>query len=93
MNIRKLYIAMLLISPACLALSADEHNKNTSMTHVISDYRMSLAALPLGLFSAAGKKTATRRYAAEVYPEFTGVVSTGHSLSGILAERGGYLYS
>ncbi|HHY8365237.1 TPA: hypothetical protein ACV75M_004786 [Escherichia coli] len=47
MNIRKLYIAMLLISPACLALSADEHNKNTSLTHVISDYRMSLAALPL----------------------------------------------
>ncbi|WP_332834595.1 hypothetical protein [Escherichia coli] len=92
MNIRKLYIAMLLISPACLALSADEHNKNTSMTHVISDYRMSLAALPLD-YSLQEKKTATRRYAAEVYPEFTGVVSTGHSLSGILAERGGYLYS
>lgn len=47
MNIRKLYIAMLLISPVSLALSADDHNKNTSLTHVISDYRMSLASLPL----------------------------------------------
>ncbi|WP_158785387.1 PhoPQ-activated pathogenicity-related family protein [Pantoea sp. BAV 3049] len=47
MKIRILYLAMLFISPACLALSAGEYNKNTSLTHVISDYRMSLAALPL----------------------------------------------
>jgi len=44
---RVLYLAMLFISPACLALSAGEHNKDTRLTHVISDYRMSLAALPL----------------------------------------------
>ncbi|EOU0951639.1 PhoPQ-activated protein PqaA family protein, partial [Escherichia coli] len=50
MNIRKLYIAMLLISPVSLALSADDHNKNTSLTHVISDYRMSLASLPLDYY-------------------------------------------
>ena len=55
MKIRGLCMAMLVISPACLALSADEHNKNTSLTHVISDYRMSLASLPLD-YSLQDKK-------------------------------------
>ena len=41
-------MAMLFISPACLALSSPgEKYKTTNLTHVISDYRMSLAALPL----------------------------------------------
>ncbi|EBA4960068.1 PhoPQ-regulated protein [Salmonella enterica] len=48
MKIRTLYLAMLFISPACLALSSPgEKYKTTNLTHVISDYRMSLAALPL----------------------------------------------
>ena len=48
MKIRLLYMAMLFISPACLALSSPgEKYKTTNLTHVISDYRMSLAALPL----------------------------------------------
>ncbi len=48
MKIRVLYMAMLFISPACLALSSPgEKYKTTNLTHVISDYRMSLAALPL----------------------------------------------
>ncbi|KML23292.1 PhoPQ-regulated protein [Leclercia adecarboxylata] len=55
MKIITLYMAMLFISPACLALSAGEHIKNTSLTHVISDYRMSLASLPLD-YSPQDKK-------------------------------------
>ncbi|EJK8244917.1 PhoPQ-regulated protein [Salmonella enterica subsp. enterica serovar Infantis] len=47
MKIRTLYMAMLFISPAGLALSADENNKNIDLTHVISDYRISLTSLPL----------------------------------------------
>ncbi len=47
MKIRKLCLAMLFISPACLALSSGEKYKNTNLTHIISDYRISLAALPL----------------------------------------------
>lgn len=48
MKIRALYMAILFISPACLALSSPgEKYKTTNLTHVISDYRMSLAALPL----------------------------------------------
>lgn len=48
MKIRVLYMAMLFISPACLALSSPgEKYRTTNLTHVISDYRMSLAALPL----------------------------------------------
>ncbi|CAK8740703.1 hypothetical protein SODG_004628 [Sodalis praecaptivus] len=48
MKIRALYMAMLFISPACLALSSPgEKYRTTNLTHVISDYRMSLAALPL----------------------------------------------
>ncbi|HDS6525799.1 TPA: PhoPQ-regulated protein [Klebsiella aerogenes] len=48
MKIKVLYMAMLFISPACLALSSPgEKYKTTNLTHVISDYRMSLAALPL----------------------------------------------
>lgn len=48
MKIITLYLAMLFISPACLALSSPgEKYKTTNLTHVISDYRMSLAALPL----------------------------------------------
>ncbi|EPS4342054.1 PhoPQ-activated protein PqaA family protein [Salmonella enterica subsp. enterica serovar Infantis] len=47
MKIRTLYMAMLLISPAGLALSAGENNKNIDLTHVISDYRISLTSLPL----------------------------------------------
>lgn len=55
MKIRMLYIVTLFISPACLALSASEHKKNASLTHVISDYRVSLASLPLD-YSLLGKK-------------------------------------
>lgn len=40
-------MAMLFISPAGLALSAGENNKNIDLTHVISDYRISLTSLPL----------------------------------------------
>ncbi|QQG26645.1 PhoPQ-regulated protein [Pectobacterium carotovorum] len=47
MKVRTLYMAMLFISPSCLALSAGENNKNINLTHVISDYRISLASLPL----------------------------------------------
>ncbi|EDR6298369.1 PhoPQ-regulated protein [Salmonella enterica subsp. enterica serovar Berkeley] len=47
MKIRTLYMAMLFISPAGLALSAGENNKNVDLTHVISDYRISLTSLPL----------------------------------------------
>lgn len=47
MKIRALCLSMLFISPACLALSSGEKYKNTNLTHVISDYRISLAALPL----------------------------------------------
>ena len=47
MKTRSLYLALLFITPTCLALSAGENNKNTSLTHVISDYRISLASLPL----------------------------------------------
>ncbi|ECI5768639.1 PhoPQ-regulated protein [Salmonella enterica] len=47
MKIRTLYMAMLFISPAGLALSAGEYNKNIDLTHVISDYRISLTSLPL----------------------------------------------
>lgn len=48
MKIRALYTAMLFISPACLALSSPgEQYRTTNLTYVISDYRMSLAALPL----------------------------------------------
>ncbi|SCC04246.1 PhoPQ-activated protein PqaA family protein [Kosakonia oryziphila] len=48
MKIRALYMAMLFISPTCLALSSPgEKYKTTDLTHVISDYRISLAALPL----------------------------------------------
>lgn len=43
-------MAMLLISPACLALSAGENNKNTNLTHVILDYRISLVSLPLDYY-------------------------------------------
>lgn len=43
-------MAMLLILPACLALSAGENNKNTNLTHVISDYRISLVSLPLDYY-------------------------------------------
>lgn len=47
MKTRALYLVMLFLSPVCLALSTgDEHNPPT-LTHVISDYRMSLASLPL----------------------------------------------
>jgi PhoPQ-activated pathogenicity-related protein len=48
MKISRLYLAMLFISPACLALSSPgEKYKTTNLTHVISDYRLSLASLPL----------------------------------------------
>jgi len=48
MKIIGLYMAMLFISPACLALSSPgEKHKTTNLTHVISDYRISLASLPL----------------------------------------------
>ena len=48
MKIIVLYTAMLFISPACLALSSPgEQYRTTNLTYVISDYRMSLAALPL----------------------------------------------
>ncbi|HFI6602107.1 PhoPQ-activated protein PqaA family protein [Escherichia coli] len=48
MKIRALYTAMLFISPACLALSSPgEQYRTTNLTYVISDYRISLAALPL----------------------------------------------
>ncbi|EDU7996484.1 PhoPQ-regulated protein [Salmonella enterica subsp. diarizonae] len=47
MKIRTLYMAILFISPAGLALSAGENNKNIDLTHVISDYRISLTSLPL----------------------------------------------
>ncbi|HBZ8586307.1 TPA: PhoPQ-regulated protein [Salmonella enterica subsp. enterica] len=51
MKIRALYMAMLFISPACLALSSPgEKYRTTNLTHVISDYRMSLAALPLDYY-------------------------------------------
>lgn len=49
-KIRTLYMAMLLISPACLALPAGEKNKNTNVAHVISDYRISLVSLPLDYY-------------------------------------------
>jgi PhoPQ-activated pathogenicity-related protein len=55
MKIRTLSMAVLFISPACLALSAGENNKNTNLTHVISDYRISLASLPLD-YSLVEKK-------------------------------------
>ncbi|MBS1207377.1 MAG: PhoPQ-regulated protein [Proteobacteria bacterium] len=47
MKVRTLYLAMLFISPACLALSPGDKYKNTNLTHVIADYRISLASLPL----------------------------------------------
>jgi PhoPQ-activated pathogenicity-related protein len=56
MKIRTIYLAMLFISPACLALSSPgEKYKTTNLMHVISDYRISLAALPLD-YSLLGKK-------------------------------------
>lgn len=56
MKIRALSMAMLFISPACLALSSPgEKYKTTNLTHVISDYRMLLAALPLN-YSLLEKK-------------------------------------
>ncbi|ENU9470188.1 PhoPQ-activated protein PqaA family protein [Salmonella enterica] len=55
MKIRTLYMAMLFISPAGLALSAGENNKNIDLTHVISDYRISLTSLPLD-YSLLDKK-------------------------------------
>ena len=47
MKITALYLAMLFILPVCLALSAGEYKNNTRLTHLISDYRVSLASLPL----------------------------------------------
>jgi len=48
MKIKRLYLAMLFISPACLALSSPgEKYETTNLTHVISDYRISLASFPL----------------------------------------------
>ncbi|MDR7342383.1 PhoPQ-activated pathogenicity-related protein [Pantoea alhagi] len=47
MKMKSLYMAMLFISPTCLALPTSEHHKNIKLTHVISDYRLSLASLPL----------------------------------------------
>ncbi|WP_253376635.1 PhoPQ-activated protein PqaA family protein [unidentified bacterial endosymbiont] len=47
MKIRTLCLTMLFISPVSLALSVDENNKNVNLSHVISDYRLSLASLPL----------------------------------------------
>lgn len=47
MKVKALYLAMLFISPACLALSSAGKCKNADLTHVISDYRILLASLPL----------------------------------------------
>ncbi|MBM0748464.1 PhoPQ-regulated protein [Pantoea eucrina] len=55
MKITALYLAMLFILPVCLALSAGEYKNNTRLTHLISDYRVSLASLPLD-YSLVEKK-------------------------------------
>ncbi|MBS0908092.1 PhoPQ-activated pathogenicity-related family protein [Tatumella sp. JGM118] len=48
MKVRVLYLALLFISPASLALSSPAQKNNTaSLTHVISDYRRLLAARPV----------------------------------------------
>lgn len=48
MKIRALYLAVLFVSPVCLALSSPgEKYKSTNLTQVISNYRISLASLPL----------------------------------------------
>lgn len=48
MKMKTLYLSLLCLTPVCLAtqLSGDE-GKNKEMTHIISDYRQSLASLPL----------------------------------------------
>lgn len=35
MRMKSLYMAVLFISPTCMALSAGEHHENTKLTHVI----------------------------------------------------------
>ena len=48
MKIKILSLAMLFISPACLALpSPGEKYKAINLAHIISEYRISLASLPL----------------------------------------------
>ncbi|MEV4978509.1 PhoPQ-regulated protein [Enterobacter ludwigii] len=47
MKVITLHMTVLFISPACLALSSSEENKKNNLTYVISDYRVSLASLPL----------------------------------------------
>lgn len=47
MKIRASYLAMLFISPACLASSPVEKPQITGLTNAISDYRITLASLPL----------------------------------------------
>lgn len=58
MKVKASYIAMLFISPVCLALSPGEKYKNADLAHVISDYRISLASLPLD-YSLLEKKQLT----------------------------------
>lgn len=56
MKIRTLYLTMLIISPACMALSPPgEKLKITNLSQVISDYRISLSSLPLN-YSLREKK-------------------------------------
>lgn len=51
MKIRPFYLAVLLSSPVYVVLSSPrENHKLTNLTHVISDYRASLASLPLDYF-------------------------------------------
>ncbi|MDU5780677.1 MAG: PhoPQ-activated protein PqaA family protein [Pantoea sp.] len=48
MKINSAYLVALFLSPACLAFSSpDGQHKSANLTHVISDYRKSLASLPL----------------------------------------------
>ena len=48
MKMRVLYLAMLLVSPACLALSSSPVKNNTAdLSHIIADYRQLLAKQPV----------------------------------------------
>lgn len=47
MKIKVSCFVMLFITPICLALSSEAKSETTDLTHLISDYRISLASLPL----------------------------------------------
>nr|WP_267436257.1 PhoPQ-activated protein PqaA family protein [Erwinia psidii] len=47
MKVKALCVAMLFIPPVCLAVSLKEKGKVVDLTHIISDYRISLASTPL----------------------------------------------